>query len=1081
MTRQSDKEYRLRIAELEKELEIELALERVRARTMAMQHSDELAETAYILFQQFRELGENPDQATIGIINEVEEVIEYWVTIHGSQTDRVYKFPVDEPNVTHKIFKAWKKHQKSLVIELSGKSLHDFSKFRESMGGAGYNPEEKRRIINVAFFSKGLINVQSTVERSVESLRLLERFANVFESTYTRFLDLKKAEAQAREAQIELALERVRAKTMAMQHSDELLETSQVVFQQLRDLGETADQISIGIVKEEEGIFDLFATIYGTQMVRVVHPKIDDHFIMGRVYKNWKAHKKSFVVELGGEELRRYNVLRNQLGGQNYYNEDIGPDDSWIVSCASFSKGVLSFSSSTEPTMEAAQLLERFAIVFEQTYTRFLDLQRAEEQARESQIQLALERVRARTMAMQKSDELQEIIKVVYEQLVHLNIPVEHAGFIMDYNTRDDMHIWLADKHDVPAEITIPYFDSPHWNGFNEAKQKGSNFFANYLNFEEKNKFYQDLFKLTPEVTHETREYYLSCPSLAGTKLMMENVLLYIENFAGTPYTDDENSTLMRFGKVFQQTYTRFLDLKHAEEQARESQIQLAMERVRARTMAMQKSDELAETVSLLFKQLLGLGIRTEQIRTCGIVTFDDKKPIGEQWITETNGEIIPQSFMVPYDEAPAYKAIYKGWKDGEKFKLIHLEGKALKEHLGYLSKGTNVPVRDVVLPKQAKEIFNHVMYFSQGCLFIITKEALPEYHDVFKRFGAVFQQSCTRFLDLKKAEEQARESQIEAALEKVRSRSLAMFKTEELGEVVNTVLDKMRELGVNTESNAASIMLLEEDSRDFVQWIAIPGQLNVNSFRINYIDHPIPNEFFEARERGADFFAKSFPFEIKNTYWTRVMQESDFKSLPYQLKQVVLQGDAYALSAAMGKYSAICIPNFNGNLLSEAENNILKRFARVFEQAYIRFLDLKKAEEQAREAKIEAALEKVRSSSLAMHRAEELREVVAIVFEKLVELNFATGAACILIFNEGSKDILQWIAHPGQAYPECFKTPYMDTPILADIFAARDKRSASFAKVYSRAEKNAFWEYFLARGDYEQMPAELKQSAFTK
>ena len=68
--------------------------------------------------------------------------------------------------------------------------------------------------------------------------------------------------------------------------------------------------------------------------------------------------------------------------------------------------------------------------------------------------------------------------------------------------------------------------------------------------------------------------------------------------------------------------------------QARESQIQLALERVRARTMAMQKSEELAETVSLLFKQLLGLGVEASQIRTCAIVTFHSSKPIGECWIS---------------------------------------------------------------------------------------------------------------------------------------------------------------------------------------------------------------------------------------------------------------------------------------------------------------------------------------------------------------------------------------------------------------------------------------------------------------
>src|SRR6202008_4486184 len=155
--------------------------------------------------------------------------------------------------------------------------------------------------------------------------------------------------------------------------------------------------------------------------------------------------------------------------------------------------------------------------------------------------------------------------------------------------------------------VTVPYFDSPHWNSFNEAKAKGKDFFANYLTFEEKNRFYQDLFALVPGVTDESREYYLSCPGLAISTVLLDNVALYIENFSGIPYTDDENSTLMRFGKVFQQTYTRFLDLQKAEEQTRESQIQLGLERVRARAMAMQSSDELAELVDIVFKELTKL------------------------------------------------------------------------------------------------------------------------------------------------------------------------------------------------------------------------------------------------------------------------------------------------------------------------------------------------------------------------------------------------------------------------------------------------------------------------------------------
>src|SRR4029078_9400595 len=109
-------------------------------------------------------------------------------------------------------------------------------------------------------------------------------------------------------------------------------------------------------------------------------------------------------------------------------------------------------------------------------------------------------------------------------------------------------------------------------------KKKGTNFFANLLDFEEKNRFYEDLFKLFP-VPDDAKNFYLSCPCLAISPILLENVGLYIENFQGIPYTDEANTTLIRVGKVFQQTYTRFLDLQKAEAQARESQIQLAMER----------------------------------------------------------------------------------------------------------------------------------------------------------------------------------------------------------------------------------------------------------------------------------------------------------------------------------------------------------------------------------------------------------------------------------------------------------------------------------------------------------------------
>jgi hypothetical protein len=66
-------------------------------------------------------------------------------------------------------------------------------------------------------------------------------------------------------------------------------------------------------------------------------------------------------------------------------------------------------------------------------------------------------------------------------------------------------------------------------------------------------------------------------------------------------------------------------------------------------------------------------------------------------------------------------------------------------------------------------------------------------------------------------------------------------------------------------------------------------------------------------------------------------------------------------LSASFNHFGGLFIATLEP--LSQENFNILLRFAKVFDQTYTRFNDLKLAESQAREAKIEAALERVQES----------------------------------------------------------------------------------------------------------------------
>ncbi|MEJ2617303.1 MAG: hypothetical protein P8Z35_20295, partial [Ignavibacteriaceae bacterium] len=524
-----------------RESEIQLALERVRARTMAMHRSDELAETAAILFQQMTELGVMPERLNICLINEADKLLEVWATDQeGTKISHHFSVSLDEPTTGKRVYDAWKEKKKSIVIDLSGKELIDWILYVREVMGMTIKAElvREHRIHSVAFFSQGMILITTPEPIPEESIKLLERFADVFNLTYRRFLDLQKAEAQARESEIQLALERVRARTMAMQKSDELLDAASLLFHQVKELGCEAFSCGFVLLDKNKPDGEFFMSAEGKFQPSVFIPNGDES-AERNMYLHWVKGAKLYMEDAKGEELVKHFEYLMSLPGKTgemfraMKKAGIQFPEWQRWHAAYFFQGYLLFI--TKQPFEETGLFPRFAAVFEQTYIRFLDLQKAEAQAQEAQTEAALERVRSRTMGMQKSEELKEVIQLVYEQFVQLNIDIEHTGFILDYKAREDLHIWLADQREIPSEITIPCFDSPPNNSIKEAKEKGQDYFTSLLDFEEKNKFYRDLFKYIPGVPEESMKYYFNCPGLAGSGVLLENVGLYIENFSGTP------------------------------------------------------------------------------------------------------------------------------------------------------------------------------------------------------------------------------------------------------------------------------------------------------------------------------------------------------------------------------------------------------------------------------------------------------------------------------------------------------------------------------------------------------------------
>ena len=414
-----------------------------------------------------------------------------------------------------------------------------------------------------------------------------------------------------RELEIEAALERVRARTMAMQHSDELMETSELMFEQIKNLGIELWSCGFSLWYDDDSYFLGYNPGPDGKMGEPLRiPLTEDDFFT--TIREAKRRGDEFLVfESEGDSLKetyRYMDTLPVVGEtmRGFVEAGYPLPTYQVTHCGFFSNGHLMFILQ-EKNPEATEIFQRFTKVFNQTYTRFLDLQKAETQARETEIELALERVRARTMSMQKSEELADVAFVLFEQLRGLGGNLWGTGFGLCKENRDKDEFWFANENGVFPPVSIPNTVDPAHKKMYDGWKNEIEFLAIEGTGQELKNHYEYMMTL-PEVRpffQKILDEGLSFPEWQqwNAAYFTHGYLLIITL---EPYSDQE--ILKRFARVFDQTYTRFLDLQKAEAQAREAQIELSMERIRAQVTSMQESSDLLDIVVTMRTEFVNLG-----------------------------------------------------------------------------------------------------------------------------------------------------------------------------------------------------------------------------------------------------------------------------------------------------------------------------------------------------------------------------------------------------------------------------------------------------------------------------------------
>jgi serine phosphatase RsbU (regulator of sigma subunit)/coenzyme F420-reducing hydrogenase delta subunit len=549
-----------------RESEIQLGLERVRARTMAMHQSDELAETAAIVFQQMTELGVSPERINICLIKEAENVLEVWATDQqGIKISHHFNASLDEPTTGKPIYDAWKDQKKSIVIDLSGKELNDWIRYvREEMGMTIKDELIKEhRIQSVAFFSQGMILTTTPEPLPEESIKLLERFADVFNLTYRRFLDLQKAETQAREAEIQLALERVRARTMAMHKSDELAETAEVLFQQMTELGVTPERITIGLIKEETKVVEVWSTDQeGLKINHLFNLSLDEPTTGKRIYEAWEKKKKSLIIHLSGQELNDWIRYVREVMGMTIKEELVSVHR--IHSVAFFSHGMVLTTTPEPLPEESMNLLERFADVFNLTYRRFLDLKQAEAQAREAIKQASLDRIRGEIASMRTAEDLNRITPIIWRELTTLEVPFIRCGvFIIDEDNAVT-HVYLTTPEGKSLGVLNLSTESNALTKNSVEHWKNKQIYKEHWNKEEFINWTKSMMELGQVQNAETYQGSSQPPeSLYLHFVPFEQGMLYVGNV--DPLDEEKLELTKTLAEAFSIAYARYEDFNRVE------------------------------------------------------------------------------------------------------------------------------------------------------------------------------------------------------------------------------------------------------------------------------------------------------------------------------------------------------------------------------------------------------------------------------------------------------------------------------------------------------------------------------------
>ena len=214
---------------------------------------------------------------------------------------------------------------------------------------------------------------------SAESWDLLQRATSVFSLAYTRFSDLQLAEASAKEAVKQAALDRVRAEIASMRTISDLDKITPLIWKELNILGVPFIRCGVFIMDNSQALIHTFLSTPDGKAIAAFHLPYATPGNIAHVLSHWQS-KQNYIDHWDESAFTEFaGVLVNEGGvvSAEQYLKTI-PHGGFYLHFLPFLQGMLYVGNTTRLGNDEIILIQSLAEAFSTAYSRYEDFNKLE-------------------------------------------------------------------------------------------------------------------------------------------------------------------------------------------------------------------------------------------------------------------------------------------------------------------------------------------------------------------------------------------------------------------------------------------------------------------------------------------------------------------------------------------------------------------------------------------------------------------------------------------------------------------------------------------------------------------------------